>query len=339
MAPLFPWEASANRVITRYVGSRRYVDGPMLDVFLGAGLAWLAVRGWVRGLVREALSLVGLFLGTLLSFRLGGLVGDFLNRAFSWPHEAARVAGGVVLFVLLGVVLGVGARLLTGLMRLPGLNLANRIGGAVLAVTWALAVVLVAVNVSRVLPLPWNDQLDRSTVVQGIAGPDAWPQRMFHRLAGDTVLGALHSLQQVFGSERVVASAGEEVSFPAARSDEVRQVRKEAEMVLEELNRTRTGESVQLLAPSEVLFRMAEARAHQAYLQGSLTRDADCAPEAQEQEGVLLFRCTEVAAIASTSLLAGGESAPVALGQEFNRAGVAVVDGPMGRIVVVVLAG
>ena len=32
----------------------------MLDVILGAYLAWLAVRGWVRGLVREALGLVGL---------------------------------------------------------------------------------------------------------------------------------------------------------------------------------------------------------------------------------------------------------------------------------------
>lgn len=317
----------------------------MLDVLLGAGIAWLAVRGWIRGLVREALGLVGLFLGTILSFRLGGLIGDFLTRSFGWPHEVARVAGGMVIFVLLGVVLGVGAAVLTRMMNLPGLTIANRVGGAVLAVAWALAVILVAVNVSRALPLPWNDQLERSVVVEAVAGPEAWQQRLFHRLAGESVLATLYSIQNLFGSERVVPRADQEIGFPAAAPDEMRQVRGEAEMILEELNRHRAGENLPLLAPSDVLFQLAELRASDMYASGMLGRDEDCVPEAAERVQVRLLRCSEVAALASTSLaaldaiLADQESGPVALGPESNRAGVAVVDGPTGRLVLVVLAG
>lgn len=317
----------------------------MLDVLLGAYLAWLTVRGWMRGLVREALGLVGLILGTFLAFRLGGVVGDFLSRSFGWPPEASRVAGGVALFVLLGILLSIGATVLTGVMRLPGLNMLNRIGGSVLALVWALTLLVVVVNLARVLPLPdsWGEQLDRSVVVETVAGPDAWPQRVFHRLAGDSVLATLHSIQSIFGSGRVVPREGEVAEFPPPVPDEIRQIRGEADMVLEEVNRRRTGEDVPLLAASDALVALAERRAADSYLTGRLARDTDCAAEAQAY--TLLSQCADVVALASTSLaaldgiLAEEETAAVVLESRFDRAGVAVVDGPTGRIVLIVLGG
>lgn len=317
----------------------------MLDVILGAYLAWLAVRGWVRGLVREALGLVGLILGTLLAFRLGGVVGDFLSRSFGWPPEASRIAGGIALFVLLGIVLGIGATVLTGVMRLPGLNMLNRIGGSVLALLWALVLLVVVVNVARALPLPesWDDQLDRSVVVETVAGPDAWPQRLFHRLAGESVLATLHSIQSIFGSGRVVPRHGEVAEFPPPAADEVRQVRAEAEMVLTELNRRRTGADVPLLVSSDALVAFAERRAADSYLTGRLARDADCLTEAEAY--ILLSQCSDVVALASTSLaaldaiLADEETGSVVVEGRFDRAGVAVVDGPTGRLVLIVLGG
>lgn len=319
----------------------------MLDVILGAYLAWLAVRGWTRGLIREALSLVGLILGTFLAFRLGGVVGDFLSRSFGWPPEVSRIAGGVVLFVLLGVVLSVAAAALSRVMRLPGLNLANRLGGSALAVIWALALMLVVVNVARVLPFPesWDDQVERSVLVDAVAGPDAWPQRIFHRVAGDSVLATLYSLQNLFGSERVVPRSGQQIAFPPVPPDEIRQVRAEAEMILQELNRHRTAAEAALLAPSDVLVDLAELRASDSYASGILSRDPDCVPEADSRVGVRLVRCSEAVALASTSLaaldamLGDDEVGRVVLGDDYDRAGVAVIDGPTGRLVMIVLAG
>ncbi len=317
----------------------------MLDVILGAYLAWLAVRGWVRGLVREALGLVGLLLGTLLAFRLGGVVGDFLSRSFGWPPEVSRIAGGVALFVLLGILLGIGATVLTGIMRLPGLNMLNRIGGSVLAVVWAMSLLVVVVNLARVLPLPesWDEQLDRSVVVEAVAGPDAWPQRVFHRLAGDSVLATLHSIQSIFGSGRVVPREGEVAEFPPPAADEIRQIRREGDSILVELNRRRSGAEVALLAPSDALFDFAEVRAADSYLAGRLARNPTCVADAEAH--ILLTQCSEVLALASTSLaaldgiLADAEVGAVVMEGRFNRAGVAVVEGPTGRLVLIVLGG
>lgn len=319
----------------------------MLDVILGAFLAWLAVRGWVRGFVREALGLVGLVLGILLSFRLGGLVGDFLSRSFGMSPEVGRIVGGVVLFILLGVVLSVGAAFLSRIMRLPGLNVLNRIGGSAVALLWAVALLLVVVNVARVMSLPesWTDQLDNSTVVVAVAGPEAWPQRVFHRVAGDTVLSTLYAIQSLFGTDRVVPGSVDAIEFPPPAADEIRQVRSEAATVLDELNRHRAGADVSPLAESDPLRELAEMRAAEAYLAGRLVRSDDCVADASTRVGVRLARCADVVALASTSLaaldalLADEEAGSVAIGTRFDRAGVAVVDGPTGRLVVVVLGG
>jgi membrane protein required for colicin V production len=319
----------------------------MLDFLLGAFLAWLAVRGWVRGFVREVLGLVGLVLGILFSFRLGGLVGDFLSRSFGMSPEVGRIVGGVVLFVLLGVVLSVGAAFLSRVMRLPGLNLVNRIGGSVVALLWAVALLLVIVNVARVMSLPdsWERQLDGSTVVAAVAGPEAWPQRVFHRVAGDTVMSTLYAIQTLFGADRVVPGAGEVIEFPPPAGDEIRQVRSEAETVLEELNRQRAGTNAPPLAGSDLLRELAEMRAAESYLAGRLSRTDDCVAEASTRVGMRLARCADVAALASTSLaaldalLGDEETGPVVSGSAYDRAGVAVVDGPTGRLVVVVLGG
>ena len=50
----------------------------MLDFVLGLFLAALLVRGWVRGLVRELLDLVGLVVGLWIAFKLSQPFGDFL---------------------------------------------------------------------------------------------------------------------------------------------------------------------------------------------------------------------------------------------------------------------
>jgi membrane protein required for colicin V production len=319
----------------------------MLDFILGAYLAWLAVRGWVRGFVREVLGLVGLVLGVLIAFRLGGLVGDFLSRSFGMAPEVARITGGVVLFVLLGVALSVGAAFLTRIMRLPGLNLVNRAGGAGVALLWGIAVLLVVVNVARVLPLPdsWDRQFGGSVVVEAVAGPDALPQRIFHRLAGDTVMSALYAIQNLFGVDRVVPGSGEVLEIPSASPDEIRQVRNEAAVILEELNRHRAGAGVSALVGSDALSDLAERRASESYLEGRLYRTDDCVSDAEDRAGVRLARCTDVVALASTSLaaldaiLGDSETGPVTSGPAYDRTGIAVVDGPTGRILVIVLAG
>jgi uncharacterized membrane protein required for colicin V production len=314
----------------------------MLDFVLGLALAALLLRGWSRGLVRELLALAGLVLGTWFAFALSPLFGDFLTQSFGVTPEIARIGGGLLLFALFGTALTIGAFFLTKVMSLAGLTTLNRIGGAAVAIGWGIALMLVLINVARVLPLSpsLESRLEESVVVKTIAGPTALPQRLFYGLAADTALAALAEIQGLFGTSRVVPQGAEVITIPPASGDEIRQVRDEAEMVLTEINRARAGQGQGALAASEGLAELAEDRAIRSYTSGRLGRDLDCLPEATAL-GNSMAACTDVVALASTTLsaldgmLAGGESE--ILGASHDRAGVAVVDGPTGRLVVVVL--
>ena len=317
----------------------------MMDFILGLVLAAMLVRGWMRGFVREALDLVGLVVGLWLAFRLSAPVGDFLTDSFGVSPEVGRVGGGIVLFVLFGALLSVAAHYLSKVMNLPGLSMVNRVGGAAVAIGWGVLIVLVVVSLIAVLPVPasWRDRLDESNVVALIAGEDAIPRRAVEALAGDNVMAAIASLQRLFGSSRVVPQGDEVLEIPPARADEIRQVRPEAEQVLAHLNEDRVGVGLRAVTAVDALTDLAEEHAGAGYTQGRLQRLHDCAASLAERS-YQVAACDNAVALAGTALAGytgiyesvGGRTTIEA--PAYDRAGVAVVDGPTGRLVVIILA-
>lgn len=318
----------------------------MLDFILGLFLAALLVRGWVRGFVRETLDLVGLVVGLWIAFKLSAPFGDFLTNSFGVTPEVARIGAGIGLFFLFGASLSVAAHYLSKVMNLPGLNMVNRVGGAAVAIGWGVALVLVIINVVRIFPIPdsWEDEINESTVAQAIAGPDALPQQAFESLAGDNALGALAAIQDIFGTSRAVPQPGEELTIPEARPDEIRQVRDEATAVLDEINRTRTGLGLQPLLESSGMTETAEARAVAMYASGSLFLTPDCFAELSAS-GIRAVACAESVALAGTALGALDGIRDDATGNRelsspaYDRAGISVVEGPTGRLLVILFGG
>lgn len=317
----------------------------MLDFILGLFLAGLLVRGWLRGFVRETLDLVGLIVGLWIAVRLSGPLGDFLTSSFGVTPEVARIGAGIALFLLFGVATSIAAYYLSRLMSLPGLNLINRLGGAAVAVAWGVALVVVFVNVARVIPFldEWEDQMDDSTVVTAVAGPDALPQELFESLVGDNVLAALASIQDIFGSSRAVPEGSEVLEFPPAQSDEIRQAREETEAVVEEINEFRAGLGVRPLVPSDAITTAAEVRAESMYTKGVLARTPDCRSELAAR-GVQVAECGEALALAGSALgaldgILESDSGNIELSDStYDRVGLAVVDGPTGRLLMIYLA-
>ena len=322
----------------------------MLDFVLGVALAGLVVRGWLRGFIREVLDLVSLVLGIWVAFTLSEPLGNFLSDRFEVSAEFARVGSGILLFVLFGVAMGIGAHFLSQVMRLPGLNLMNRIGGSIVAGLWGVALILVAVNFAGVLPLPdgWDDQLEESTVVTAIAGEDAAPQRLFESLGDRGILSSLASLQELFGATRAVPSGDEVLTIPPAEEDELRQIRDDAGLILDRINSSRIASSVGALLVADPLATVAEQRAVAMYSAGRISRDTPAGQSVSDDlraAGVLLEVDGEVLALASTSraaldaVLEDDEARALLLAPAFDRAGVSVVEGPTGVLLVVVLGG
>jgi uncharacterized protein YkwD len=320
----------------------------MIDFVLGLFLAGLLVRGWLRGLVRETLDLVALVVGLWVAFRLSGPLGEFLTERFAVAPEVATIGAGVALFILFGLAMSVAAHFLSRVMRLPGLNLINRVGGAVVATLWGIAIVLVVVNVARVLPGSWDRRFEGSTVPEAIAGPDAIPQRVFERFAPDGVLGSLAAIQGIFGANRAVPEGSEVLSIPPAGADEVRQVREETGSVLERVNEHRAGQGLSALGRSASLDAIAESRAIGMYTTGRLSREhppgGNVATDVATA-GIRLVAVGENLALASSTRAAFDAmlDSPTALTQfsipAYDRAGLSIVDGPTGRLVVIVMGG
>ncbi len=322
----------------------------MLDFILGMFLAGLLVRGWLRGFVREILDLVGLVVGIWIAFKLSGPFGQFLNDRFGVSPEVATIGAGVALFILFGVSLSIAAHYLSKVMRLPGLNLINRVGGAAVALAWGVAVVLVVVNIARVVPIAdrWDETLDESAVIDAIAGPGALPQSMFQGVVSDNVFESLRSLRSLFGAPRAVPEGDEVLAIPAAQADEVRQLREEALEILGWVNEFRAGEGLRALDSSAVLTGVAEERALMMYVNGRLSRDNPPGGSLAGDlagVGVRLAAGGENLALASSARAAfdGMLDSPTGLTQltipAYDRVGVAVVDGPTGRLVIIVFGG
>jgi membrane protein required for colicin V production len=318
----------------------------MLDFVLGLALAAMLVRGWARGFVREALDLVGLIVGIWIAFRLSGPVGDFLTDSFGVGPELARIGSGVVLFVLFGASLSIAAHYLTKMMNLPGLSMVNRVGGAAVAVIWGVALVLVVLTLLSLMRLPdsWRDQIDDSRVAQAIIGEQALPRQTFESLAGDNVMAAMAALQNLFGSSRVVPEGDEVVQIPPAAGDEVRQVRDEADDLVQRINEYRVGMGLSAVQATQAIIDLAETHAVDRYTTGRLVRLQACRSTLADRS-YQVVNCDNAIALAGTAVAGlqgildttGGEAT---LGDpRFDRAGVSVVEGPTGRLVVVILGG
>lgn len=318
----------------------------MLDFILGLAIAGMLVRGWLRGFVKEALDLVGLVVGVWAAFRLSIPLAGFLGDAFGVSPEVARIGGGVLLFVLISAGLSIGAHYLTKIMRLPGLTLVNRAGGSAVAVGWGIAIIFVIASLLTVMPIPsaWRSQIRDSTVLQAITGEGAIPRRAFESIAGDNVLSAMSALRSIFDSARLVPVGDEVIEIPPAGSDEVRQVRDEAEAALNEVNERRVGMGLGAVRSASVLTELAEKFAVDSYSGGRLTRLQDCQSNLRERDMVVLA-CDNAVALAGTAMggldgiLESGPGSELVLDSKFDRVGAAVVEGPTGRLLVLILAG
>lgn len=322
----------------------------MIDFLLGIYLAGLAVRGWLRGLVKEAVDLIGMVLGVVVAFRLSEPFGDLASVRFDVSPEAGRLGAAIALLLLVGAGLSVAAHYLTKVMKLPGLNLTNRLLGAGLATLWGVLIALAVITTARALsPSPGFDQaLATSAVVEAVAGPEALPRQLFFALAGDGVLSSITALEQVVGGERLVLDEDDTVEIPAADSSELAESPTEAQGLFALLNSARVDAGQQPLVWSEGLAAVGQAHAEEMYLAGYVSHVSPITGTVGDRvrgAGIPLVRIGENIGLASSApavhaglMESEGHRANI-LSSSFDRVGIGLVEGPLGTMAVQVFGG
>jgi uncharacterized membrane protein required for colicin V production len=322
----------------------------VIDFVLGIYLATLAVRGWLRGLVKELVDLVGLIAGVFIAFRASRPFGDFLSGRFDVGPEVGRVAAGLVLFLLVGLGLSVAGHYAMKLMKLPGLNLSNRLLGSGLAIAWGLLVLLAVVSVVRALPFPpaVDAALAESAVVDRVAGPEAAPRRLFLALAGDEVLSALNAIEPLIGGQRLVLDHDDVAQIPAAAPDEITHAPEDAALIFGFLNRARVDAGLAPLVWSDGLASAALGHAQEMYLDGYVSHVSPKTGTVGDRVrlvGIPLVAVGENIGLASSALAvhqalmeSEGHRANI-LSSGYDRVGIGAVQGPLGLMVVQVFGG
>lgn len=313
----------------------------MLDFILGIYLAGLAVRGWLRGFVRELMDLVGLVVGAAVAFRLSKPFGGFLSDRFGVSPEWGRIGAGIALFLLFGAALTVLAHFLSKVTRLPGLTLANRLLGAAVAAAWGALIVLVAVSILGVLPVPdtVDQAVEGSTVARTLAAPDGLPRRLVDPVVGDRAVEALAAIERLTGGRRIVPAEGERIETEPVEDGQLMLDEAATAFVVDRINADRLDAEVEPLAPSEALEELAAERAFAMYAGGYVERRTDDEVLAvTTRTNLRLQASAEMVALASSERAAQAaiaEAEDTALADaRFDRVGVAAVDGPLGVLVV-----
>ena len=322
----------------------------MIDALLVALLLFLAVRGWFRGLVREAMDLVGLILGIVLAFRFGSVVGSVIEAMSGISADAARLVGGLIVLVAVGVAAALIARVVEPRVRWAGLNLIDRAGGATFALAWGAFAAVVLLSLAVILPIPAaiSRQLDSSALTGFLTDPAGVPQSVFRRLSGDRVVEALLNLDSLVGERRVIVEGEESVALAPADPGDLDHDAGAATEIFDLLNRARLDAGADPLAWSPALAVVAQEHAVEMYLEGYFSHHSPVTgtvADRLEAAGITYSVAGENLALAATptdvhdGLMDSPGHRENILRAEFRRVGVAVVTGPLGLMTVQVFTG
>ncbi|GGE30225.1 hypothetical protein GCM10011571_35560 [Marinithermofilum abyssi] len=152
----------------------------LIFVFLALGGL---IRGYQKGVIREAAALVGVLVAAFIAWQFSSYVAPSLKGIFTLPKSWTSGPAGLLpvetivynslafllLFLLTWGAVSFIAFFLTELTNLPVLSQINGVGGAVVGFAKALLVMMITVNLLQLIPWTTGQQAVRkSALCQGI---------------------------------------------------------------------------------------------------------------------------------------------------------------------------
>ena len=322
----------------------------MIDLLLITVIVALAVRGWMRGLVRESISLAVLVVGLVLAFRLSTPGGAMIESLAGTTTDASRLVAGLVIFLLISATAAViSAVLHRGIRVMPGLPTINRAAGASLAVVAGVVIITMILSVAGVLSLPpaLAEPVDDSTIASSLVDPVGPAQGVVGVISGDRVMEHVLRLQDAIGERRLVAGNGL-VTIPASDVDDLQVADKHAAKVRELIERQRAMAQVDSLEPSKLLDDVAVAYALSVYESGRFSNigaTGDAIDDRLVAADVPVTSSAQIMVLATSpksaleAAMGDERTASVVVDPSARRLGVGVVNGPLGLLVVQIYTG
>lgn len=103
----------------------------LLDILIWIFLIGFVVKGFMKGLVGEACSLLGLVIGGWAAFRYYSYIAEAIRPLIHLPQRVALVLSFFLIFLILGLLFYLLGHLLTAILKIMLLGGLNRVGGII----------------------------------------------------------------------------------------------------------------------------------------------------------------------------------------------------------------
>jgi uncharacterized membrane protein required for colicin V production len=322
----------------------------LVDFVLGALIVALAVRGWMRGFVRESISFAVLVVGLLVAFRLSTPGGLLFESLAGTSADGSRLAAGLVIFLLISATAGIVSSFLhRGIRVMPGLPTVNRLAGAGLAVLLGVVAVTLILSVAGVLSLPSAvaSPVAESALATRLVDPAGPVQDAVGVISGDRVMEHVLKLQDAVGERRLVADDGV-VFIPASDEGDLDPSDEKNAAIRDLVERERAAAGAGSLQPSPPLDQLALDYAVAVYRTGrfsNVTAAGDSIDDRLVATGFPVTTADQTMVLASSpksaheGLMADDETTLIVVNDRYRRIGVGAVNGPLGWIIVTVYTG
>ncbi len=138
----------------------------LVDILIWAILLIFVVKGFMKGLIREVCSLLGLVVGSWAAFKYYSSLATFIKLHIHLPHFVSSVISFIIIFLTIGLLLFFLGRLLTVIFKIILLGGINRVGGVVFGLLQGSLVLCLLLYLGTTKPMPakLKAQLERSKV-------------------------------------------------------------------------------------------------------------------------------------------------------------------------------
>jgi len=126
----------------------------LVDILIWVVLLGFAVKGFMKGLVREVCSLLGLSVGGWAAFAFFRPFAEVLRSHIHLPHNVASFLSFALIFLTSGLIFFLLGHLLTTLLKIVLLGGVNRIGGILVGTLQAALILSVLLSLGAAKPVP-----------------------------------------------------------------------------------------------------------------------------------------------------------------------------------------
>ena len=146
----------------------------MIDLFILVLMIWAAFNGWRNGFIKEVVSSVGFLAGLLIAATCYSTFGEYLAVTGTETNMFTSVVAFFLLWIVVPIVLGLVANILTKALKGMQLGLPNSILGALVSLVKYVVLISCVLNVMQALHILNEEKTVDSKLYALVTGVLQW---------------------------------------------------------------------------------------------------------------------------------------------------------------------